>query len=139
MNSDVTCEPNSCTLTQGYWKTHSVYGPAPYDSAWSLLPQAEATPFFSSGTTWFGVYAVRPRDGAYWQLAHQYVAAKLNSLTGTSLASVQAAFDAATTLFSTKTPADIGKNGPAANQAKSLASALEAFNSGAVGPGHCSE
>jgi hypothetical protein len=139
VSSNVTCEPTSCTLTQGYWKTHSAFGPAPYDATWALLPGAETTPFFLSGTTWHGVYAVRPRDGAYWQLAHQYVAAKLNSLNGTSLASVQASFDAATVLFQTKTPSDIGKNGPAANQAKALASALEAFNSGAVGPGHCSE
>jgi hypothetical protein len=139
VSSNVTCDPNSCTLTQGYWKTHSAYGPAPYDATWALLPGAENTPFFLSGTTWYGVYAVRPRDGAYWQLAHQYVAAKLNSLNGTSLASVQASFDAATALFSAKTPAEVGKNGPAANQAKALASALEAFNSGAVGPGHCSE
>ena len=26
-----------CTLTQGYWKTHSLRGPAPYDDAWLLV------------------------------------------------------------------------------------------------------
>ena len=26
-----------CTLTQGYWKTHSSYGPAPYDVTWAIL------------------------------------------------------------------------------------------------------
>lgn len=139
VSSNVTCEPNSCTLTQGYWKTHSAYGPAPYDATWALLPGAENTTFFLSGTTWHGVYAVRPREGAYWQLAHQYVAAKLNSLNGTSLASVQASFDQATALLQAKTPAEIGKNGPSANTAKQLAAALDAFNTGAVGPGHCSE
>ena len=36
----VTCKPPpgpGCTLTQGYWKTHSKYGPAPYDSTWALI------------------------------------------------------------------------------------------------------
>lgn len=138
--ANVTCDPNSCTLTQGYWKNHSAYGPAPYDATWSLLePAQENTPFFLSGTTYHGAFSVRPREGAYWQLAHQYIAAKLNSLDGASLASVQASFDAATNIFMTKTPAQIGKNGPAANECKQLAAALDAFNNGAVGPGHCSE
>ena len=35
-----------CTLTQGYWKTHSEYGPAPYDDTWALLPAGADSPFF---------------------------------------------------------------------------------------------
>lgn len=140
VTSEVTCEPNSCTLTQGYWKTHSAYGPAPYDATWALLlPSQENTPFFGSGTTYHGAFSVKPSQGAYWQLAHQYIAAKLNSLDGASLGSVQASFDAATNIFMTKTPEQIGKTGPLANQCKQLAAALDAFNNGAVGPGHCSE
>lgn len=140
VGSTVTCAPTSCTLTQGYWKTHSSHGPAPYDDTWtSIEPSGESTTFFLSGMSWFGVYSIVPRDGAYWQLAHQYVAAKLNSLNGTSLASVQASFDAATAFLTAHTPAQVGKNGPLANQAKQLAAALDAFNSGRVGPGHCSE
>ena len=35
---DVHCE-TGCTLTQGYWKTHSTYGPASKpDATWNLLP-----------------------------------------------------------------------------------------------------
>lgn len=29
--------PGGCTLTQGYWKTHSEFGPAPYDDTWALV------------------------------------------------------------------------------------------------------
>lgn len=139
VGSDVTCPPSTCTLTQGYWKTHSAYGPAPYDAAWALLSGGENTPFFLSGTTYHGVYAMKPSDGAYWSLAHQYVAAKLNALNGASTASVQASFDAATAFLEARTPAEVGKHGPLANECKQLASALDAFNRGAVGPGHCSE
>ena len=28
--------PQGCTLTQGYWKTHSENGPAPYDDNWAI-------------------------------------------------------------------------------------------------------
>ena len=38
LHVDVHCE-NGCTLTQGYWKTHSTYGPASKpDATWNLLP-----------------------------------------------------------------------------------------------------
>ena len=34
------------TLTHGYWKTHSSYGPAPYDDTWALVsPIGEDTQF----------------------------------------------------------------------------------------------
>lgn len=29
--------PGGCTHTQGYWKTHSEFGPAPYDDTWALV------------------------------------------------------------------------------------------------------
>ncbi len=37
----VVCEPEEpvagCTLTRGYWQTHSAYGPAPYDATWAEI------------------------------------------------------------------------------------------------------
>ena len=34
----VTCPQVGCTLTQGYWKTHSILGPAPFDLGWNNIP-----------------------------------------------------------------------------------------------------
>lgn len=64
---------SGCTLTQGYWKTHSKEGPAPYDVAWKNLgPLEEDTRFFSSGKTWYQLFWTPPSGGnAYIQLAHQ--------------------------------------------------------------------
>jgi hypothetical protein len=45
-NQDTLIEvmvPGGCTLTPGYWKTHSKYGPAKYDTTWAL--KGEDTPF----------------------------------------------------------------------------------------------
>ena len=142
---DVPCHGIGCTLTQGYWKTHSNYGPAgPADATWNLItPSGPDSPFFKSGQTWLQVFSTSPGGNAYYILADQYMAAKLNILNGaSSTAAVSAALASATTFFNTYTPAQIGalKGGDALRQAAiANASTLESYNTGAVGPGHCSE
>jgi hypothetical protein len=137
---------HGCTLTQGYWKTHSEFGPAPYDNSWASLPggQGASTTFFLSGQTWYQVFWAPPSGGnVYYQLAHQYMAAVLNKLNGaSSTASVDAALSSAVTFFNTYTPAQagaLGKNSTARQNALSLASTLASYNEGAIGPGHCDE
>lgn len=134
-------EPESgCTLTQGYWKTHSKYGPAPYDPTWGL--QGEDTPFFLSGKTWYEVMWTPPSGGnAYYSLAHQYIAAQLNFLNGaSSTPEVTDAINAATTLFNTYTPAQWSSLPKSVkNQFKSLANILDQYNNGIIGPGHCDD
>jgi hypothetical protein len=141
---NVHCEHvGGCTLTQGYWKTHSAFGPAPYDNTWASLPggQGASTTFFLSGQTWFQVFRTAPAGNAYYNLARQYMAARLNILNGASApASVTNAIATATTLFNTYTPAQIGalkgKNS-LRQQFISLAGTLASYNEGAIGPGHC--
>lgn len=77
-----------CTLTWGYWKTHSLYGPAPYDDTWALLDSNDDgihtgtnEPFFGTGHTYMDILNMSCAGGnAYIILAHQYVAARLNGL-----------------------------------------------------------
>jgi VCBS repeat-containing protein len=133
-----------CTLTQGYWKTHSDRGPAPYDNNWANLSGLqEDTVFFSSGKTWYQVFWTAPAGNAYYNLAHQYMAARLNVLNGASVpANVQTALNSATSLFGTYTPAQIAAlkgNNPVRQQFISLAGILGSYNQGQIGPGHCSE
>ncbi len=137
---NVVCE-GGCTLTQGYWKTHSQYGPAPYDETWAEI--GEDSPFFLSGKTYYQTLWTAPGGNAYWNLAHQYIAAQLNQLNGASIPpSVLAAFNAATVLFNTYTPAQIAGlpgNNPIRKQFVNLAGILDKYNNGITGPGHCSE
>ncbi len=130
-----------CTLTQGYWKTHSEFGPAPYDATWALLPSGASTVFFLSGKTYYQVLWTPPAGNAYYVLAHQYIAAQLNQLNEASIpAAVLAAYNSATALFNTYTPAQVATfKGPAKNNVTSLASILDNYNNGITGPGHCSE
>jgi hypothetical protein len=85
--------PPGCSLTQGYWKTHSIYGPAAHpDDTWLLITAAMTggsfgsgpdSEFFDTGLTWYQVFWTNPKGGnAYFILAHQYMAAILNQLNG---------------------------------------------------------
>jgi len=141
VTATVACEVG-CTLTQGYWKTHSELGPAPYDPAWGNLGALEEqTPFFLSGNTWYGVFWTAPAGNVYYNLAHQYMAAKLNILDGASTTpAVDASITVAETLFGTTTPAQTAKiKNPDRQVWVALASILDQYNNGYIGPGHCSE
>ena len=133
--------PEGCTLTQGYWKTHSSYGPAPEDPNWLLLGAlGPDTPFFTSGQTWYQVFWTPPTKGnAYYILAHQYMAAKLNILSGAdSTTAVDAAITFAETFFGSHSPTDILTK-PVRTEVITNAGILGSYNQGLIGPGHCSE
>jgi hypothetical protein len=128
-----------CTLTQGYWKTHSINGPAPYDDTWG---GREGDTFFLSGQTWYQVFWTAPKGGdAYYTLAHQYIAAILNQANGASVPLlVSTTLADATDFFAVKYPGLKGKTGGMDRaQALLMSSILSAYNEGLIGPGHCSE
>jgi len=144
-----------CTLTQGYWKTHNASFPGgaskKADPTWELLDadldtffDKELEPFFLSGQTWYEVFWTSPRGNQYYNLAHQYMAARLNVLAGADPSEVNSALASATTLFETYTPDEIaalkGNTGKELRaQFVELAGVLGSYNEGLIGPGHCTE
>jgi hypothetical protein len=137
--ADVACL-HGCTLTQGYWKTHSQKGPAPYDDAWGNLSFLEEdTPFYISLKTWYQVFWTPPAGNPYYNLAHQYMAAKLNILNGASTTpAVDAAMTSANSFFLTHTPGSKLSKTERANVLM-WAATLDQYNNGYIGPGHCDE
>ena len=145
----IECD-QGCALTQGYWKTHSSYGPAPEDLAWLDLPDVDGDTvqegpdeeFFLSGQTWHEVFWTAPKGNAYYTLAKQYMAAVLNGVNGASTTVVDDEIAAAEALFENYTPDAIaslkGKKQPRP-QFIDLAGTLASYNEGAIGPGHCDE
>jgi hypothetical protein len=121
VNVDVRCPPQGCTLTQGYWKTHnaSFKGGAPADDAWGNIGSLkELMGFFTDGDpasatmtgpnpdgfTWFSVFWTAPKGDAYYNLAHQWMAAVLNVENGaTPSADVAAAISGAEAYFAANT------------------------------------
>jgi hypothetical protein len=139
----VRCGGGGCTLTQGYWKTHSAYGPAPKtDPTWLLVGGPDA-PFFFSGASWYQVFWTPTGGNVYYQLAHQYMAARLNTLNDASApSSVNDAITGATSYFANpaNTPAAAAALSKAAKKTlQGYASTLDSYNTGAIGPGHCDE
>lgn len=128
-----------CTKGFGYWKTHSAYGPAPYDSVWAML--GEDSTFFLSQQTNYEVMWTSPKHGnAYYMLAHAFIAVELNFLAGADPTAVQEAFDNAVTMFQTYTPDEIEAlhgNDPVRQMFISLKNQLESYNGGEIGPGPC--
>lgn len=116
-----------CTYTQGYWKNH------PYDwptDQLSLFTMHEAMLLLWSP----------PKGGnAYIILAHQYIAAELNMLNGASSPEVvQDAWEDARDLLSAyEDKGTIPKKSSDRDDAIDLASILDAYNNGEIGPGHC--
>lgn len=139
----VVCS-QGCSLTPGYWKTHSRRRPAPYDDTWVQLgPAQENTLFFLSGQTYYQVLWQAPKGNAYYILAHAWIATTLNGLNGASMPTeVQQGWQEAMTLFQAWTPAQIAAQKGGQQPRKrflELAGLLDMYNNGLIGPGHCSE
>ncbi len=141
-----TCEPtppppSGCSLTPGYWKTHSEYGPAPYDATWAELPNGADTPFFDTGKSWYEVLHTKPKRGnAYYILARAYIAAYLNDLNGADTTIISDKMDTAASLLdkydgNPKSMRKIRRR--VRRRFIRIASRLDEHNNGCIGPGHC--
>jgi len=145
----INCE-TGCTLTQGFWKTHSDQGPAPYaDQLWPLLGDYDGDGFAEEeeeslvgqdGHTFIENWD-QPVKGNIWiKLAQQYQAAYLNYVVnGGAPAAVEQALIDARALLEADADQDIRNGDANASEANSLHSLLAAYNEGNAGVPHCSE
>lgn len=125
-----------CTRTQGYWKNHSEHGPAKYDPTWAKLPKGADTTYYHSGQTWLKVYNTPPKGNAYYNAAHQYMAAMLNVYAGADPTPVKDELKYCEEYFSSYKPGDAMT---ADMKAKVLewAGKLDKYNNGQMGPQKC--
>ncbi len=125
----------ACTYTQGYWKNHEEAWPAPFSpSAQWMTPQKKVT-----GLTWDGLFGTPPKGGnSYVQLAHQWMAARLNRANGApTSASVLSTLNAAEAWLLANTPANGTLPSIKSAQADAWMSTLDSFNNGNLGTPHC--
>jgi hypothetical protein len=135
-----------CTYTQGYWKTHVNYAAKPQfakkrDAAWNLIDGAgvlnENAIFYLSGKSYIAVMWTPPAGNAYYILAQQYIAAKLNVLDGADATVIATQLAQAEALFAAHAPnAAYWKQNK--TSVATLAELLAAYNEGRSGPPHCS-
>lgn len=144
LDSVIVCRcEDGCTRTQGYWKTHSKYGPAAsVDETWDKLePDGEDSPFFNSGYTWYEILTMEPKGNAYLILAHQYIAAYLNLLSGTSAWKNVSFDDLYNAMAAAETLLSLSMNVPKGDRQAyiDIADYLVKYNEGEIGPGPCFE
>jgi hypothetical protein len=119
-------EQRGCTYTQGWYKNKGSV----------TLPGGN---FYLSATTWLGVLQMEPKGGnPYYILAHQFIAASLNSAAASTPPAVSAALASATTYFGVATPDNWSAGGAyTKSQLTAWADLLGDYNEGSIGPGHC--
>ena len=118
----------NCTYTQGYWKNH---------------PEAWPTTGFSLGTVNYTAAELlsilnQPAAGnGLVILAHQLIAAKLNILNGADGSFINATIAAADAQIGALVCPPVGTDTLAPASVSANAHALDDWNNGLTGPGHC--
>lgn len=115
-------EDEGCTLTQGFWKNHP--------QAWPLPTDTELC-----GKTWLENLKTPVGGDTFYNVSHQYIAARLNEAAGAStpgdvpeaLAYLDAAMADCEIDATEKTSSLVAKD------------ILDDYNNGDIGPGHCDD
>jgi hypothetical protein len=129
--------PEGCTLTQGYWKTHGT-GSKHYDEVWASVGGSDA--IFLHGLTYAQVLKTPVAGNAWYQLAHQYIAATLNVNGGANSVALGTTLTDALTLLESHDPV-VAVSKSQKSAFTTLAGILASYNEGVLlgAPAHCSE
>lgn len=128
----------SCTLTQGYWKTHGPEGclNGNNTNTWPVTSLMLGNTSYQD-TQLCSILNTPAKGNGLLTLAHQLIAAKLNVANGADASAVAASIAAADAMIGDLKVGDGGYLAPGVTS--TLTSALDSYNGGAIGPGHCSE
>jgi hypothetical protein len=139
--------PKGCTLTQGYWKNHNAYANGKREVPWPTNPTYwgwdEDSPVMytlsaggNDGCPEIGTYLEvlqSPTHGdAFYILAHQYIAARLNVANGAVDSDIYGLLGQAQAMLGDCQITEDERAGAIA-----LSEELDAWNNGEWGPGHC--
>ncbi len=122
--------PQGCTLTQGYWKNH--------EEDWPVASLTLGTVSYTKAQL-LSILKQPVKGNGLVSLAHQLIAAKLNIADGASDASIASSISSADVMIGSLSIPPVGSSKLATSSTSSLVSALDNFNTGVTGPGHCSE
>jgi hypothetical protein len=119
---------DGCTLTQGFWKNHPDVWPVSSLTLGSVsYTQAELLSILGAPVVGNGLIS----------LAHQLIAAKLNIASGANPSAISSTIAAADALIHTLVVPPVGGGFLFPATTSSLTAALDAYNNGITGPGHC--
>lgn len=131
-------DEDGCTLTQGYWKTH---GPSTCVkgnniNTWPVSSLSLGNVSYTD-VELCSIFQKSVGSNGLIALAHQLIAAKLNVANGADDTDVAASITAADTMIGNLVVPPVGSGSLSANATSALVTALDSYNSGLSGPGHC--
>ena len=118
---------DDCTLTQGYWKNHP--------DAWPVQSLELGSRTYSKAEA-LSILGRPVAGNGLLSLSHQLIASKLNVASGASNA-VSTAISDADALIGSKVVPPVGSDSVSTASTASLVQALDDYNTGKTGPGHC--
>ncbi len=124
---ETSVQGTNCTYTFGYWKTHPAVWPSTSFALGSVTyDQQQLLAILNQAVQGNGLVS----------LAHQLIAAKLNNFNGADLSGAIADADA---LIGALVVPPVGGGWLDPSVTSSLTQALDDYNNGVTGPGHCGE
>jgi cysteine-rich repeat protein len=121
---------DGCTYTQGYWKNHA--------DAWPVDSVELGSVSYSKAEA-LAIFATPVRGNGLIALAHQLIAAKLNVAAGADDSAIADAIAAADAAIGSLVVPPGGSGSMSTEAAAELVAALDAYNNGVSGPGHCGD
>ena len=127
-----------CTLTQGYWKTHNPLEPvdSPLHVEWPLAEISLGGVSYDIPQC-LSIFNEPARGNGLIALAHQLMAAKLNTANSADASEITATIDFADALIGLLVVPPVGTGYLPPSITSALTSTLASYNEGAIGPGHC--
>ncbi len=131
---------NNCTFTQGYWKTHGAGAchSGNNANAWPVSSLTLGNVVYSAAQL-CSILNTPAGGNGLLSLAHQLIAAKLNIAYGASSAAILATITAADAQIGNLVIPPVGGGYLAPGSTSSKTNALDQWNNGVTGPGHCTE
>jgi hypothetical protein len=123
-------EENGCTYTQGWYKNEKHVWPS------GSITRGSS---FDGGASHASILDTPPRGNVYYILAHQYITALLNVQGGASSTDIADELDDAADYFAAASPNNPLPAGWTKDEVTALATALDEYNNGITGPGHCDD
>lgn len=125
-----TTQGTNCTYTQGYWKTH--------DTAWPVFSLTLGTVNYNQAQL-LSILGQPTGGNGLVSLAKQLIAAKLNIQNGADGSTIAATILAADALIGGLVIPPVGAGFLNPSSTSALTQALDDYNNGITGPGHCGE
>jgi hypothetical protein len=121
-------DPNNCTFTQGFWKTHP--------GVWPVGSLTLGTVSYTAAQL-LSIFNTPAGGNGLLVLAHQLIAAKLNIANGADGSAINSTIVAADALIGGLVCPPVGSGFLSPASTNSLTNTLDDWNNGVTGPGHC--